>query len=155
MKNILLFEEFKPEHPKRLSPIVMKEFFKEMEDHLSYWFKYELKYDLEDIQQEKRAISVWFNDKQFMYKLSYTESDVLSDIEKVENVLMIIKIYDYKTNKLLKETQMKIDLSHLNSEYLESRLKMMRKRILRVPKSKDDVDDFNVKQTRRLGDNIY
>jgi hypothetical protein len=165
-KNDEEIEEKSIEIKPRFSLVILKKFFKELKDNVYYWFNYDVLskyYDLENLEEEKRSLSVWFKDKvkdrldvpQFMYKIKFMETEIEGDIEKVETVLLNIHIYDFETNDLLKEEEIKIDLSNINASFINKRLKIIKKRILKAPKSKEDIEDFKMKQTRRLGDNIY
>lgn len=154
------------EYLPRMSSVVEKKFFKELKSHIIYWLTYDslsFEYILESAEEEKRAVVAWFTDRtedgvdpKYSFKVKYAETETVGDIERVEEVLLIIKIYDFSdVSNLLKETEMKITLKNINSDFLRKTLKSMKKRILEVPKNQDDVDTFKQREERRLGDNNY
>ena len=154
------------EYLPKLSSVVEKKFFRELKQHIIYWLTYDslsFDYMLESADEETRAVVGWFTDRtkdgvdpQYSFKVKYAEVDTVGDIEKVEEVLLIIKIYDFvDTSNLLKETEMKITLENINSDFLKKTLKSMKKRILVAPNNQDDIDTFKQREERRLGDNSY
>ena len=154
------------EYLPKLSSVVEKKFFRELRQHIEYWFMYDslsFEYNLEDVEEETRAVVAWATDKtedgiepKYSIKIKFAEVDTVGDIEKVEEVLLIIKIYDFvDTSNILKDTEMKITLENINSDFMKKTLKSMKKRILKAPENKEDIDDFKKKEERRLGDNTY
>ena len=50
---------------------------------------------------------------------------------------------------------MKITLKNINALFLKKTIDSLKKRILTVPQSKKDVEKFQDREERRLGDNMY
>jgi hypothetical protein len=155
-------KEFLP----RLSSVVEKEFFKELKEHIIYWFEFDENFkvfELDSVEEETRAVVAWAFDSveegeepEYAYKIKYAETYTVGKIEKVEELLLIIHIYDYKdSSNLLKQTEMKITLKNVNALFLKKTIDSLKKRILTVPKSKKDVEKFQDREERRLGDNMY
>lgn len=141
---------------KKSSVTAQKDFFSELRDFVVYWFKYEdvfSNYTLEDVDVEDKSVTCWFFDDKYAYKVKYSYIVTKEDIEKVEVVMFNISIYD--DNKLMKKTEMKISTKNINSKFLNKTIKELKKRILTVPKNKEDIEKFNNRQERRLGDNMY
>lgn len=167
MKHILKFynyikeNEDKIENPKRVSTVVFKKFFKELKEHVIWWFKNDILnkyYILDSVEIEKRSCVVWFCDKSdgiYQYKLKYLETEPMNDLEKMENCLMILKIYIKDTQELIKETEERIPIKYLNADYLQKLIEKLKRRIVTNPKNDDEREDFITKQSRHLSDNIY
>lgn len=155
------------EHLPRLSTVVEKGFFKELKEHMHYWFSYDKRlkneYEIESLEDETRAVVMWVFDRvdglgevpDYAYKIKFSDVETLGDIEKVEEVLLIIKVYGFEDKKLLKETEMKITLENINAKFVKSKIDSLTKRILKAPTSEEDVEDFEDKEERRLQDGMY
>ena len=158
-------EEFLP----RLSSVVEKEFFRELKEHIIYWFEYDkrfIDFNLDSVEEETRAVVAWAFDTydeekgeknpEYTYKIKYAEVDTVGDIEKVEEVLLIVSIYDYlESDKLIKKVEKRITLKKINAKYLKGIIDSLKKRILVVPSNEEDVEKFTNREERRLGDNMY
>ena len=191
MKNIKLFEDFineaseeepvvdneegaKPEEdapidveiPQRNSAVVTKKFFNELEHNLHYWFKngdIKKKYDLVDIDQESRGITIWMQDRvdnvtetpKYIYKIKYYESDPKGMVDKVDDVLMSIYVYNHDKTDKLKEMTIQIGTKNINEEFLMERIERIVKKIVRDPKDDKEHGDFMDRQHTRLTDEFY
>ncbi len=172
MKRIKNFETFINEaeetedkdfaHLPRLRTVVDKEFFNELKQHVFYWFNYfslNKKYEMESVEATDNEVTVWFSDKEklptYQYKVTFTVIEEKAMIEKVEEVNMLIWIYDFETQELVKQTEMKISLKYINAKALNNFVNKVKKRIIRTPKDGEDVKNFKKKEKRRLSDNIY
>lgn len=147
----------------RLDAVVEKEFFSELKEHVFYWFTYDFlkdKYIIDSLKNTNNSVDIWFSENDdnpiYSYKVIYTNNvNDSSSFEKVENVKVIVSIYEYDSNNLLKQTEESIDIKYLNSESFNKLINKVKKRILKAPVNQKDVDKFNKKETRTLGDNIY
>lgn len=167
MINILYFKDFIKEnkdiiYPKRVSTVIYKKFFKELKEHVIWWFNNDILkkyYVLDSAEVEKRSCVVWFSDKdddkKFNYKLKYLETEPLDDMEKMENCLMILKIYLTDTQELVKEIEQRVSIEYLNADYLHKTINKLKRRIVINSENEDEKDDFISKQRRHLSDNIY
>lgn len=163
-RNVVDNEKDEITVPKRVSTTIFKKFFKELKEHVMWWFKNDFisdKFILESADDEKRSCSFWFYDKTenddptYMYKLKYSESEPRADLDKVENCLFILKIYTYEDQSLLKEMELRIPIKYINADFLDKKINQLKKRIIKDPKDKDEKEDFLSKQARHLDDNIY
>ena len=151
------------ENLPRLDAVVEKEFFSELKEHVFYWFNYDFlkdKYVIDTLKNTNNSVDIWFSENKdisdYTYKVVYTNNvNDSSSFEKVENVKVMVSIYEYDSNNLLKQTEESIDIKYLNSESFNKLVNKVKKRILIAPTSQKDVDKFNKKETRTLGDNIY
>ena len=175
MKRIKLFEDFIKEdatetdeaekdftHLPRLKSVIDKEFFKELKEHIFYWINYDFlnkKYVTDTLENIEDEVSVWFYDNketpEYQYKVIYTALEEEPMEQRIDFVKMIISIYSYEDNELLKQTEMKVGLKYLNAKSFNNFINKVKKRILKTPKNGEDIDDFKNKEKRRLGDNIY
>lgn len=150
------------EHLPRLKTIVDKDFFGELKQHVFYWFNYDFlkkKYAMVSLEADENEVTVWFSDNVtlplYQYKVTFNTIETNPIVDKVEEVRMLIWIYDYESQDLLKHTEMKIGLKYINSESFNKFVNKVKKRIIRTPKDGEDVQAFKKKEKRRLGDNIY
>ena len=169
MKRIKLFEEFLNEEEKkdfehlpRLKPVIDKEFFAELKQHIFYWFNYQFlnkKYEMDTIDSTQNEVTVWFAEKAksplYEYKATFTTAGDIGKVEKIEKVKLMIWIYEYETHELLTHTEMEVGLRYLNAKSLNNFIKKVHKRIIRTPKDGEDIELFKKREKRRLGDNIY
>lgn len=153
-------EDFK--HLPRLKSVVDKEFFMELKSHIYYWFNFDSLKDewiLTSLENDENEVVVWFNDNKdeptIEVKVLYTSIGDDPKVEKIETVKMMISIYDFNNQELLKETEMEVGLKYLNAKSFSNFIEKVQKRILKTPKDGDDIEDFKKKEKRRLGDNIY
>lgn len=149
-------------HLPKLKPIADKEFFKELKEHVFYWFNYDFlkeKWSISSLENDIESVEVWFNDKDnkdpYEYKVLFKSIEKDPLVEKVEKVTMTISIYNNNDNSLLKQTDMEVGLEYINADSFNKFIEKTKKRIIKVPKSDEDVKDFKKKEVRRLGDNIY
>ena len=175
MKRIKLFEDFINEqeavpaekkkdfeHLPRLRDVVDKEFFAELKNHVFYWLNYQFlnkKFEMDSIDSNQNEITVWFSDKMkqplYEYKATFTTVGDLGKVEKIEQVKLMIWIYEYETHELLTHTEMEIGLKYLSAVSFNNFIKKVKKRIIRTPRDGEDIENFKKKEKRRLGDNIY
>ena len=182
MKNIKLFEDYINEAeetdktetdevvdikvPERSSAVVSKKFFNELEHNLYYWFKHgniKKQYSLVDIEKDPRAVTVWMQDKvdnetetpQYMYRIKYYESDPKGLINKIEDVILTIDVYNHDKSSKLKELTIQINTKHINEKFLIERIKRLMKKIVSDPKDQKQHDDFMDRQYTRLTDEYY
>lgn len=154
-----------------LSSVVEKKFFKELKNRIIYWFRNLEEFKnltLDSIEEETRAVVAWAFDTydeekgekhpKYSYKIKYGENLTAGDIEKVEEVILYISIYDYEdSSETIADFEKKITLRFVNGKYLMSKIKTMKKRvdILDDPQTQDDIDKFNNREERHLGDDTY
>ncbi len=171
MKLIKYFETFVNENEEaekkdfenlpRLKPVIDKEFFGELKEHVFYWLTYDFlnkKYTITELTNDENEVTVWFCDKdklELQYKVTFTTIEDNPLVEKVEEVKMLIWIYEYETQELLKHTEMKLVLKYLNCKSFDKFINQVKKRIIKTPQDGEDIEDFKKKEKRRLGDNIY
>lgn len=159
-------KEIDVEVPERSSAVVTKNFFNELEHNLYYWFKngkIGKKYDLVDIEQDPRAVTIWLQDKvedvtetpEYIYRVKYYESDPKGLISKVEDVMMNIGIYNHDKTHKLKEVTIQINTKNINEKFLMERIRRTKKKIVRDPKNDQENDKFMDRQYTRLTDEYY
>lgn len=154
-----------------LSSVVEKKFFKELKKRIIYWFRNLEGFEnltLESVEEETRAVVAWAFDTydeekgekhpKYSYKIKYGEHLTAGDIEKVEEVILYISIYDYEdSSDTIADFEKKITLKKVNGKYLLSKLDTMKKRAgaLDDPKTQRDIDKFVNREERHLGDDTY
>ena len=154
-----------------LSSVVEKKFFKELKKHIIYWFQNLEEFrnlTLDSIEEETRGVVAWAFDTydeekgekhpKYSYKIKYGEVDTEGDIEKVKEVILYISVYAYEdSSETVADFEKKITLRFVNGKYLISKIDTMKKRAgaLDDPQSEEDIDKFNNREERHLGDDTY
>lgn len=167
-EKLLLEEEEKKKDttPKRMITVVSKDFFSELKEHVFYWFNYESdikdKYVLTSLEATNDDVIVWFNDVdeilQYKVVYNYNKEVIPSDevvVDNIKDIKMIVSIYDFNTNDILKTMEMIVDIKLLNSKSFDNLCRKVKNRIILKPENQDDIDNFKKKETRILKDNIY
>lgn len=142
----------------QLAVVVNKSFFNELKQHIFYWFNYDFlkdTYSIISLNNSKSDVVVWFKDDKYTYKVSYSFIDEFSEIEKVTSVKMTISVYGLDGTSLLKTKTDEQTIKYLNAKSFKNLIGQVVTRIIEVPKSQNAIDNFNAKELRRLGDNIY
>lgn len=180
-KHIKLFEEFKLfeaennsnnddkkdeiEIPSRSSAVVTKEFFNELEKNILYWFKHGdlgKKYELVDIEQERRGVTIWFHElveaglePTEMWRVKYFEVEPLGDIKNMERVMLSIDLYTYDKSQKLKQMEIDISVGKVKEKFLLKRLKRVKKKVIRDPKSEKEKEKTLDRTFTSLTDEYY
>lgn len=154
------------EKPERMSAVVTKEFFNELEHHVYYWFRHgEIgkMFDLIDINQERRGVTIWCSEKvedineqpEYMWKVKYFETAPLGKIKKMEDVTLNVTVYNFDKTVKLKETEIIITIKKINEDFLLDRMRRVRKRIVKDPTTEEEKDKFMKRQHLNLTDGYY
>jgi len=88
---------------KRSSAVVNKEFFNELKINILYWFKHGKlgeKYNIIDIEQERRGVVFWYEEKtdnvtvkpSYVWKVKYFEGEQQGNIDKLDRVLLSVDL---------------------------------------------------------------
>lgn len=154
------------ETPETNSAVLLKQLMGELRSHLIYWLHFGklseiLDADNDDITYEKRGLCLWAVEKdenereKYQWRIKVVEGDITGKVERIERIQVIFDVFDFNKEYLIRSNRVDVKLDKFTEEFLITRIKNMKKSILRVPNSDDDVKKVKDNNKRLLGDDIY
>lgn len=149
---------------KKTSEVLVKDFLRELEDLIRYWFengRIKIKYTLEDIERDADTMTMWLSEKDEIgdskidYRVKFIQIEPLGDIDKLERITLKIDALSPDLQDLLKTTQVEVKTKEINELYIRKKLRRLRKAIITKPESKADIKKFKRKQDDQLSDDMY
>jgi hypothetical protein len=154
------------ETPKRNAAVLLKKLMPELRSHLIYWFNYGklsklMDADADDVDLEDSGLCLWATDmngsdeNKYQWRIKIVEAEQEGMVERVERVKLILTVFDYNREYMIRTEETNIKVTKFNEDFLLSRIKRMKNTILKVPKDDKDVKKFKDREEEMFGDDIY
>jgi hypothetical protein len=154
------------ETPKRNSAVVLKELMGEIRSNFIYWFSFGelskiLTAEASDMTYETRGLCIWATesdargDEKYLWRIKVLEGEQEGMVERIERVMITFDVYDQNKEYLISSEERDIELTRLNDDYVVSKIKNIKGKIIKKPTDQKDVDKFKDGQEDRLSDDIY
>jgi hypothetical protein len=154
------------ETPKRSAVVLLKKLMNELRTHLIYWFKYGkiskmLISDADDITLEKRGLCLWATDTngsdetKYQWRIRLSEAEQEGMVDSINKIRIAFDVFDYSKQYLVRSDEVIVMVEKFTEEFMISRIKRMKKSIIKVPTNDADVKKFKSEEEGLLGDDIY